>query len=75
MNYQVEIPIVGDYVSLTEFARLRRIHRATLARLVGAGFVKPAAFLANGQPLFRKSDAGYADPVCRAVARPRVRQD
>jgi hypothetical protein len=73
MNYyNVEIPIVSDYVSLTMFAKLRGIHRATLERLVSQGLVKPAAFLATGQPLFRKIDAGYEDPVCRAVARPRA---
>jgi len=60
MNLQVEIPVVGDYVSLTEFARLRGINRATLARLV-----QRHAYLATGQPLFRKRDAGYEDPVSR----------
>jgi hypothetical protein len=65
--YDIELPIVSDYVSLTMFAKLRGIHRATLERLVSQGLVNPAAYLAAGQPLFRKADAGYEDPVCRAV--------
>ena len=56
-------------MSLTEFARFLGIHRATLTRLVSDGLPQPHAYLAIRQPLFRKADAEYVDPICRAVRR------